>query len=103
MIYGLRAIVGMVAHDVAHRVGWIAGYPLPSDREADDVVVARGLVYSLLAAKRALEGLRPNKVLEGYISKELLEKIRSYDLLLMALMDEVTMHHFSTDRTSVRY
>ena len=62
MIYGLRAIVGMVTHDVAHRDGWMAGYPLPSDREADDVAVAKGLVYSLLAVKRALEGLRPKEV-----------------------------------------
>ncbi len=37
---GINAILGAIAHDTAHRVGWEGpGYPLISDREADNIVL----------------------------------------------------------------
>jgi len=71
---GIDAILGAIAHDIAHRVGWEGpGYPLISDREADNIVIERGLCSYLLEAKRALEELRPEVAINGYGSKELQE------------------------------
>jgi len=43
-ISGIDAILGAIAHDMAHRVGWKGpGYPLISNREADNIVIERGL------------------------------------------------------------
>jgi len=50
---GVNAIIGAIAHDVAHRVGWKgAGYPLISDRKADNIVIERSLCPYLLEAKK---------------------------------------------------
>jgi hypothetical protein len=50
---GMKAIIGVIAHDIAHRVGWEGpGHPLISDREADDIVIERGLCAYLLEAKK---------------------------------------------------
>ena len=50
---GEEAILGAIAHDIAHRVGWKGpGYPLISDREADNIVIERGLCSYLLEAKK---------------------------------------------------
>ncbi|MFC1902565.1 hypothetical protein ACFLX4_00645 [Chloroflexota bacterium] len=69
---GEIAILGAIAHDIAHRVGWKGpGYPLISDREADHIVIERGLCPYLLEAKKALEKLRPKAVINGFSSKEL--------------------------------
>lgn len=71
---GINAILGAIAHDIAHRVGWEGpGYPLISDREADNIVIERGFCCYLLEAKKALEELRPEVVINGYSSKELQE------------------------------
>ena len=74
MIYSSRAIVGIVDHDVAHSFGSIAGSTLSSGRDADDVAIARGLVYFLLTAKSAIEGfealLRTQEVLERLESQQ---------------------------------
>jgi len=71
---GINTILGAIAHDIAHRVGWEGpGYPLISDREADNIVIERGLCSYLLEAKEALEELRPEVVINGYSSKELQE------------------------------
>ena len=71
---GINAILGAIAHDIAHRVGWEGpGYPLISDKEADNIVIERGLCSYLLEAKKALEELRPEVVINGYSSKELQE------------------------------
>jgi len=41
---GMKAILGAIAHDMAHRVKWEGtGRPLISDREADNIVIERGL------------------------------------------------------------
>ncbi|MFC1874759.1 hypothetical protein ACFLY3_01180 [Chloroflexota bacterium] len=71
---GVNAILGAIAHDIAHRVGWEGpGYPLISNREADNIVIERGLCSYLLEAKKALEELRPELVIDGYSSKEMRE------------------------------
>jgi len=50
---GVNATLGAVAHDIAHRVGWEdLRYPLISDREADNIVIERGLFSYLLEAKK---------------------------------------------------
>ena len=50
---GANAILGAIAHDIAHRIGWEGpGYPLISDREADNIVIERGLCSYLLEAKK---------------------------------------------------
>ncbi len=73
--YGIKSIIGGIAHDVAHRVGWKGpGYPLSSDREADNIVIERGLGFYLLEAKKAMEQLRPGILLKGYSSREV-EKV----------------------------
>jgi len=73
---GINAILGAIAHDIAHRVGWEGpGYPLISDREADNIVIERGLCSYLLEAKKALEELRPEVVINGYSSKELHQRL----------------------------
>jgi hypothetical protein len=71
---GINAILGAIAHEMAHRVGWKGpGYPLISDREADNIVIERGLCSYLLEAKKALEHSIPTVVMKGYCSKELQE------------------------------
>ncbi|MFC2026880.1 hypothetical protein ACFLUX_02795 [Chloroflexota bacterium] len=71
---GVNAILGAIAHDIAHRVGWEGpGYPLISNREADNIVIERGLCSYLLETKKALEELRPELVIDGYSSKEMRE------------------------------
>ena len=71
---GVNAILGAIAHDIAHRVGWEGpGYPLISDREADNIVIERGLCSYLLEAKKALEESRLGVVINGYSTKELQE------------------------------
>ena len=78
---GVNAILGVIAPDIAHRVGWKRpGYPLISDREADDIIIEKFLCPYLLEAKKALEQLRPEVVFKGYSSKELQEILnRNYD------------------------
>ena len=74
---GMEAIIGAIAHDIAHRIGWEGpGHHLISDREADDIVIERGLCAYLLEAKEDLEELRPESAINGYISKELQEIMR---------------------------
>jgi hypothetical protein len=69
---GLKAITGAIGHEIAHRVGWEGpGYPLISCREADQIVIERGLCAHLTEAKKNLEELRPQSVMNGYSSKEL--------------------------------
>ena len=69
---GTNAILGAIAHEIAHRVGWKGpGYPLISDREADNIVIERGLCHYVLEAKKALEELRPEVAGNGYRSEEL--------------------------------
>jgi len=69
---GINAILGSIAHEIAHRVGWEGpGYSLCSDREADNIVIKRGLCSYLFEAKKALEELRPEVVINGYCSSEL--------------------------------
>ncbi len=71
---GINAILGAIANDIALRLGWEGpGFPLISDREADNIVIGRGLCAYLLEAKKALEELRPEVVINGYSSKELQE------------------------------
>jgi hypothetical protein len=78
--FGIKAIIGGIAHDMAHRVGWKGpGYPLASDREADNIAIERGLGCYLLEAKKALEQLRPGISLKGYSSKEL-EELLSHNI-----------------------
>jgi len=49
---GINAILGAIAHDIAHRVGWEGpGYSLISDWEADNIVIERGLWSYLLETK----------------------------------------------------
>jgi len=46
---GINAILGAIAYDIAPRVGWeCLGYPLISDREADNIVIERGSCSYLL-------------------------------------------------------
>ncbi len=72
IISGVKAILGAIAHDIAHRVGWQGpGYSLTSDREADNIIIEKGLCSYLLEAKKALEELRPEAVINGYSSKDL--------------------------------
>ena len=74
---GINAILGAIAHDIAHRVGWKGpGYQLISDRKADNIVIERGLCPYLFEAKKALEELRPEVVINGYSSKELQEILK---------------------------
>ena len=55
---GIDAIVGIITHDIAHRIGWKGpGYPLISDRDADNIVIERGLCACLLEAKN-LRGIK---------------------------------------------
>ena len=69
---GIDAILGAIAHDIAHRIGWKgSGNPLISDMDADNIVIERGLCACLLEAKKALEKLRPEVIINGYSSKEL--------------------------------
>ena len=69
---GLKAITGAIAHEIAHRVGWEGpGHPLISCREADQIVIEKGLCAHLAEAKKNLEELRPQSVINGYSSKEL--------------------------------
>jgi len=69
---GLKAITGAIAHEIAHRVGWEGpGPPLISCREADRIVIERGLCAHLTEAKRNLEESRPHSIINGYSSKEL--------------------------------
>ena len=50
---GMKAIIGAIGNHIAHRVGWEGpGDPLVSDREADDIVIERGLCAYLLEAKK---------------------------------------------------
>ncbi|MFC1987462.1 hypothetical protein ACFLVH_02830 [Chloroflexota bacterium] len=73
---GLTAVIGAIAHDLAHVVAWRGpGNPAVSDKEADNIVVERGLTPYLLEAKRSLEKLRPKFEIKGYSSKELQEMI----------------------------
>jgi len=72
IVSGANAILGAIAHDIAHRVGWKGpGYPLVSDRGADNIVIERSLCPYLLEAKKVLEELRPEVVCNGYNSKDL--------------------------------
>ena len=49
----VNAILGAIAHDIAHRVGWEGpGHSLISCREADNIVIERGLCAYLLEAKK---------------------------------------------------
>ena len=74
---GLKAIIGAIAHDLAHIVGWKGpGNPVISDREADNIVIERGLCAYLFESKKALEELRPRFEIKGYNSKELREIMR---------------------------
>jgi hypothetical protein len=69
---GLKAITGAIAHEIAHRVGWEGpGHPLISCREADQIVIDKGLCAHLIEAKKNLEQLRPQSIINGYSSKEL--------------------------------
>jgi hypothetical protein len=69
---GLKAITGAIAHEIAHRVGWEGpGHPLISCREADQIVIERGLCAHLIEAKKSLEESRPQSIINGYSSKEL--------------------------------
>ena len=53
-----NAILGAIAHDIAHRVGWeCPGYHLISDRGADNIVIERGLCSFLFEAKN-LRGIK---------------------------------------------
>ncbi|MFC1984754.1 hypothetical protein ACFLU0_01950 [Chloroflexota bacterium] len=50
---GINTILGSIAHDIAHRVGWKgSGYQLISDRKADNIVIERSLCSYLLEAKK---------------------------------------------------
>ena len=72
MVSGINAILGAIAHDIAHRVEWKGpGCPLISDREADNIVIERSLCSYLLEAKKSLEEFRPEVVSNGYSSAEL--------------------------------
>jgi hypothetical protein len=74
---GLKAITGAIAHEIAHRVGWEGpGHPLISCREADHIVIERGLCAHLLEAKKALEESRPQFPMSGYSSNELADIMR---------------------------
>ena len=56
---GIDAIIGAIAHDIAHRVGWEGpGHPLISDREADNIVIERGLRSYLLETTKSLRGIK---------------------------------------------
>jgi len=69
---GLNSMMGAVAHEFAHIVAWKGpGNPAISDREADSIVIDRGLCGCLLEAKKTLEELRPKFVIKGYSSKDL--------------------------------
>jgi hypothetical protein len=69
---GLKAITGAIAHEIAHRVGWEGpGHPLISCREADQIVIQRGLCAHLTEAKKNLEESRPQSIINGYSSREL--------------------------------
>jgi len=69
---GLKAITGAIAHEIAHRVGWEGpGHPLISCREADQIVIERGLCAHLTEAKKNLEESRPQSIINGYSSREL--------------------------------
>jgi hypothetical protein len=69
---GLKAITGAIAHEIAHRVGWEGlGHSLISCREADQIVIDRGLCAHLIEAKKNLEESRPQSIIDGYSSKEL--------------------------------
>ena len=69
---GLKAITGAIAHEIAHRVGWEGpGHPLISCREADQIVIGRGLCAHLTEAKKNLEESRPQSIINGYSSREL--------------------------------
>jgi hypothetical protein len=69
---GLKAITGAIAHEIAHRVGWEGpGHPLISCREADQIVIDKGLCAHLIEAKKNLEQSRPQSIIDGYSSKEL--------------------------------
>ncbi|MFC1933893.1 hypothetical protein ACFLWC_02670 [Chloroflexota bacterium] len=58
IVSGVNAILGAIAHDIAHRVEWKGpGYPLISDREADNIVIERSLSLYLLEAKN-LRGIK---------------------------------------------
>jgi hypothetical protein len=62
---GLKATIGAIAHEIAHRVGWKGlGQPLISCREADLIVIERGLCAHLLEAKKTLEESRPQFVIK---------------------------------------
>lgn len=64
----LKAVIGAIAHDLAHIVEWKSpGHPIISDREADKIVIERGL-----------EELRPIFEIKGYNSKELQEIMRHF-------------------------
>ena len=74
---GKKAIIGAIAHDIAHRVGWKGpGHHFISNREADKIVIERGLCAYLLEAKKVLEESRPEFIISGYSSKELQEIMR---------------------------
>jgi len=69
---GLKAITGAIAHEIAHRVGWEGpGHHLISCREADQIVIERGLCAHLTEAKKNLEESRPPSIINGYSSREL--------------------------------
>jgi len=69
---GLKAITGAIAHEIAHRVGWEGpGHHLISCREADQIVIERGLCAHLTEAKKNLEESRPQSIINGYSSREL--------------------------------
>ena len=71
---GTKAIPGAIAHNIANRVEWKGpGYPLISDREADNIVIERGLCSYLSMVIQALEELWPEVIVNGYGSKELQE------------------------------
>jgi len=73
----LKSIIGTIAHEIAHRVGWKGpGHPLISCGEADHIVIERGLCAHLLEAKKTLEESRPQFVINGYSSKELEDIMR---------------------------
>lgn len=73
----LKSIIGTIAHEIAHRVGWKGpGHPLISCGEADHIVSERGLCAHLLETKKTLEESRPQFVVNGYSSKELEDIMR---------------------------
>jgi len=68
----LKAIIGTIAYEIAHGLGWKApGHPLIPCREADHIVIERGLCAHQLGANKTLEESRPQFVINGYSSKEL--------------------------------